>query len=106
MPSIKRRVRYGKVQKIQQAIQITGTSAGSGAGVSYNQAAERLGTTSWSIRDWVHKLRQTGELPDQSQTQPENMELLKNLSDQCVDITKSVDFLVKTCYFMAVLISL
>jgi transposase-like protein len=44
-------------------------------GYSYNQAAERLGTTAWSIRDWVHKFRQTGELPDQSQTQPEADEL-------------------------------
>jgi len=32
MPSIRRRVRYGKVQKVQQGIQITGSSSGSGAG--------------------------------------------------------------------------
>ena len=44
-------------------------------GYSYKQAAERLGTTSWSVRDWVQKFRQTGELADQDQTQPKADEL-------------------------------
>ena len=44
-------------------------------GYSYNQAAERLGATAWSIRDWVHKFRQTGELADQDQTGPKADEL-------------------------------
>ena len=44
-------------------------------GYSYQQAAQRLGTTSWSIRNWVQKFRQTGELPPQDQTQPKADEL-------------------------------
>jgi len=44
-------------------------------GYSYNQAAERLGATAWSIRDWVHKFRQTGELSEQGETIPKADEL-------------------------------
>ena len=44
-------------------------------GYSYNQAAERLGATAWSIRDWVHKFRQTGELSEQGETSPKADEL-------------------------------
>ena len=44
-------------------------------GYSYAQAAEKLGTTSWSIRNWVQKFRQTGELPVQGETQPAADEL-------------------------------
>jgi putative transposase len=32
---------------------------------------EKLGATSWSIRNWVQKFRQTGELAAQSETQPQ-----------------------------------
>ena len=44
-------------------------------GYSYEQAAQRLGTTGWSIRNWVQKFRQTGELPSQSETQPKADEI-------------------------------
>ena len=29
----------------------------------YKQAAQRLGITDWSIRQWVKKLRESGDLP-------------------------------------------
>jgi transposase-like protein len=72
-----RSVQNGKVPKIQQRIQITGT--GSSPGIeqdySYEQAAKRLGAIGRSIRNWVQKFRQTGELPAKSETQPKADEL-------------------------------
>ena len=44
-------------------------------GYSYQQAAKKLGTTGWSIRNWVQKFRQTGELPAKEQTEPKADEL-------------------------------
>lgn len=32
-------------------------------GYSYREAAERLGGTSWSIRQWVKKFQASGDLP-------------------------------------------
>ena len=69
-------------------------------GYSYNQAAERLGTTSWSIRDWVHKFRQTGELPDQSRTQPEADEL-RGLRKENARLKMENDILKKAAAYFA-----
>ena len=44
-------------------------------GYSYKQAAQRLGTTAWSVRNWVQKFRQKGDLPPQNETQPKADEL-------------------------------
>lgn len=32
-------------------------------GYSFAEVAERLGPTSWSVRNWVRQFRQSGELP-------------------------------------------
>jgi len=61
--------RYGKDFKLQAARLVTEQ------GYSFTEAAERLGTTAWSIRYWVQKFRQTGELPLKEQTQPDADEL-------------------------------
>ncbi len=41
------------------------------SGYTYNEAAERLGTTGWSIRQWVAKFRKDGNLPPKRSPQPE-----------------------------------
>ena len=61
--------KYTKEFKLQAARLVTEQ------GNSYEQAAKRLGTTGWSIRNWVRKFRQTGELPTQNETQPKADEL-------------------------------
>ena len=38
-------------------------------GYSYVNAAERLGTTSWSVRNWVQKFQETGELAPKEESQ-------------------------------------
>jgi len=44
-------------------------------GYTYRETAERLGGTTWSIRDWVKKFRDSGQLPPKGQVVPEAEEL-------------------------------
>jgi transposase-like protein len=45
-------------------------------GYSLNEAAERLGVSSWSIRQWVKKFQASGELPPKGQAVPDAQELV------------------------------
>lgn len=69
-------------------------------GYSYKQAAERLGTTSWSIRDWVQKFRHTGELSEQDQTQPKADEL-RELRKELARLKMENDILKKAAAYFA-----
>jgi transposase-like protein len=40
-------------------------------GYTYKEAAQRLGTTDWSIRQWVIAFRKNGQLPPNGSPQPE-----------------------------------
>jgi len=44
-------------------------------GYTFKEAAKRLGATDWSIRQWVKKFRQSGELPPVGTPQPEADEM-------------------------------
>ena len=44
-------------------------------GYTFKEAAKRLGVTDWSIRQWVQKLRQSGQLSPAGTGQPEADEL-------------------------------
>ena len=41
------------------------------SGYTCKEAAERLGTTDWSVRQWVAKFRKDGQLPPKGAPQPE-----------------------------------
>ncbi len=64
-----------KYRKYSKEFKLQATRLVTEQGYSYEQAAKRLGATGWSIRNWVRKFRQTGELPAQSETQPKADEL-------------------------------
>ena len=69
-------------------------------GYSYEKAAKRLGTTGFSIRNWVTKFRQTGELPAQSQTQPKADEL-RQLRKEIAQLRMENDILKKAAAYFA-----
>jgi len=69
-------------------------------GYSYKQAAQRLGTTGWSIRNWVQKFRHTGELPSQSETQPKADEL-RELRKENARLKMENDILKKAAAYFA-----
>ena len=73
--------KYSKEFKLQAARLVTEQ------GYSYKQAAKRLGTTGWSIRNWVQKFRHTGELPSQSENLPKVLQCVKFRECRLVQIS-------------------
>ena len=69
-------------------------------GYSYGKAAKQLGTTSWSIRNWVQKFRQDGLLPAKSETQPKADEL-RQLRKQNAQLRMENDILKKAAAYFA-----
>ena len=69
-------------------------------GYSYDKAAKRLGTTGFSIRNWVTKFRQTGELPPQGDTQPKADEL-RQLRKNVAQLKMENDILKKAAAYFA-----
>jgi len=69
-------------------------------GYSYAQAARQLGTTGWSIRNWVQTFRQTGELPAPSATQPSADEL-RRLRQENTRLKMENDILKKAAAYFA-----
>ena len=86
--------KYSKEFKLQAARLVTEQ------GYSYNQAAKRLDATGWSIRNWVLKFRQTGELPAKSETQPKADEL-RQLRKENTRLKMENDILKKAAAYFA-----
>lgn len=86
--------KYSKDFKLQAAKLVTEQ------GYSYDLAAKRLGTTGWSIRNWVEKFRQTGELPSKNQTQPKADEL-RELRKELARLRMENDILKKAAAYFA-----
>ena len=86
--------KYSKEFKLQAARLVTEQ------GYSYEQAAKRLGATGWSIRNWVQKFRQTGELAAESETQPKADEL-RQLRKELSQLRLENDILKKAAAYFA-----
>ena len=86
--------RYSKDLKQQAARLVTEQ------GYSFAEAAERLGATAWSIRYWVQKFRQTGQLPPKEQTQPDADEL-RQLRKELKQLRMENDILKKAAAYFA-----
>ena len=70
--------RYGREFKLEAAKLIVEQ------GYTYRHAAEQLGTTSGSLRTWVKKFRESGDLPPAGQVVPqaEEMRVLRKQNQQ------------------------
>ena len=53
-------------------------------GFSYREASDRLGASVWSIRNWVHHFRKSGELPpvDQPVVEADELKQLRKNNKQ------------------------
>ena len=69
-------------------------------GYSLRDAAERLGTTAWSIRYWIKNFRLTGELPPENQTRPTSDEL-KELRKENARLRMENEILKKAAAYFA-----
>ena len=69
-------------------------------GYSYAQAADKLGVSSWSIRNWVQKFRQTGDLPSEGETEPKADEL-RDLRKENARLKMENDILKKAAAYFA-----
>ena len=69
-------------------------------GYSYNQAAERIGVTAWSIRHWVKQLRESGDLPPRELTESAAEEL-KRMREENKRLRLENDILKKAAAYFA-----
>jgi transposase len=69
-------------------------------GYSLREASERLGPSSWTIRDWIKKYRATGELPSADQPVLEAEEL-KRLRKELKQLQMENEILKKAAAYFA-----
>ena len=69
-------------------------------GYSYPRATDKLGVSSWSIRNWVQKFRQTGDLPDKGETEP-GADELRDLRKENARLKMENDILKKAAAYFA-----
>jgi transposase-like protein len=86
--------KYSKDFKLQASRLVTEQ------GYSYQQAAKKLGTTGWSIRNWVQKFQQTGELPSKQETQPK-IDEIRQLRKELAQLKMENDILKKAAAYFA-----
>jgi transposase-like protein len=86
--------KYSKEFKLQAAKLVTEQ------GCSYDQAAKRLGTTGWSVRHWVRKFQETGELPSKRDSQPK-IDEIRQLRQENAQLRMENDILKKAAAYFA-----
>ena len=86
--------KYSKEFKLQAAKLVTEQ------GYSYDQAAKQLGTTGWSVRNWVQKLQQAGELPSKAETQPK-IDEIRQLRKELAQLKMENEILKKAAAYFA-----
>lgn len=86
--------KYSKEFKLQAAKLVTEQ------GYSCDKAAKRLGTTGWSIRNWIQKFQQTGELSSKAESQPK-IDEIRQLRKELVQLKMENDILKKAAAYFA-----
>lgn len=92
--SMAKHKRYSKDFKLQAARLVTEQ------GYSLRDAGERLGVSAWSIRYWIKKYRQTGEL-SQERNPASTADELKQLRNEVAQLRMENDILKKAAAYFA-----
>ncbi len=89
-----KRKRYNQEFQIQACLLVVEQ------GYSLREASERLGPSSWTIRNWIKKYRAKGELPSADQPVPEAEEL-KRLRKELKQLQMENEILKKAAAYFA-----
>ena len=86
--------KYSKEFKLQASKLVTEQ------GYSYEQAAKQPGTTGWSVRNWIQKFQQTGELPSKTESQPK-IDEIRQLRKELAQLKMENEILKKAAAYFA-----
>ena len=89
-----------KYRKYSKEFQLQAAKLVTEQGYSYDKAAERLGTTGFSIRNWVKKFQQTGELASKQESQPKIYEI-RQLRKELAQLKMENEILKKAAAYFA-----
>ena len=89
-----------KYRKYSKEFQLQSAKLVTEQGYSYDKAAKRLGTTGFSVRNWVKKFQQTGELPSQAESQPK-IDEIRQLRKELAQLKMENDILKKAAAYFA-----
>ena len=89
-----------KYRKYSKEFQLQAAKLVAEQGYSYDKAAKRLGTTGWSVRNWVRKFQETGELPSKKQSQPK-IDEIRQLRKELAQLRMENDILKKAAAYFA-----
>ncbi len=70
-------------------------------GYTFKEAAKRLGVTDWSIRQWVQKFRQSGQLSAAGSSQSEAADELRRLRKENKRLQLENEILKKAAAYFA-----
>jgi transposase-like protein len=90
----------GKRKRYNREFQIQACRLVVEQGYSLREASERLGPSTWTIRDWIKKYRASGELPAADQSVPEAEEL-KRLRKEVKQLQLENEILKKAAAYFA-----
>ena len=86
--------KYSKEFKLQAAKLVTEQ------GYSCDQAAKQLGTTGWSVRNWIQAFQKTGDLPSKAESQPK-IDELRQLRNELKQLKMENEILKKAAAYFA-----
>lgn len=88
-----------KVKRYEKSFKLQAARLVSGHGYTFEDAGTRLGVSAWSVRNWLHQFRASGDLPGKEVTAPVGDEL-KVLREENRKLRLENDILKKaTAYF-------
>ena len=89
-----------KYRKYSKEFQLQAAKLVVEQGYSCDNAAKKLGTTGFSVRNWIKKFQQTGELASKAQSQPK-IDEIRQLRKELAQLKMENDILKKAAAYFA-----